>query len=86
MGNIEKTLYTTITLQKNGKLKTGSKPVKFTIVKPGESLIDDEAGAPPEVAPTPEQPVEETSDQPASDLSDVREELRRRQQEANNNN
>ena len=39
-----------------------------------------------EVAPTPEQPVEETSDQPASDLSDVREELRRRQQEANNNN
>ena len=53
MGDIEKTRYTTITLQKNGKLKTGSKPVKFTIVKPGESLIDDEAGAPPEVAPPP---------------------------------
>ncbi len=52
-GKLETTRYTTIELQKNGKLKTGSKPVKFTIVKPGESLIDDEAGAPPEVAPPP---------------------------------
>ncbi len=47
MGELETTRYTTIAMSKNGKLKTGSKPVAFTIVKPGESLIDGEAGAPP---------------------------------------
>lgn len=53
-GDLETTRYTTIEMNSDGKLKTGSKPVKFTIVKPGESLIDDEAGAPPEVAPPPQ--------------------------------
>jgi len=53
-GELETTRYTTIELGKTGKLKTGSRPVEFTIVKPGESLIDGEAGAPPEIAPPPQ--------------------------------
>ncbi|MCH8240688.1 MAG: FAD-binding protein, partial [Proteobacteria bacterium] len=49
-GALETTRYTTITLGKNGKLKTASRAVKFTRVKPGQSLIDDAAGAPPRAA------------------------------------
>ena len=33
-----------------GDLKLEMVPVDFTIVRPGESLIDEEAGAPPEAA------------------------------------
>lgn len=50
-GAFKTSRYTTIRLGEGGALETGSEPVAFTIVKPGESLIDDEAGAPPEVAP-----------------------------------
>jgi fumarate reductase flavoprotein subunit len=53
IGDLETTRYTTIAMGKNGKLVSGFEPVAFTIVKPGESLIDDEAGAPPDVAPPP---------------------------------
>jgi fumarate reductase flavoprotein subunit len=53
MGALETTRYTTIGLTGSGKLKTGSRPVEFTIVKPGDSLIDDEVGAPPEISPPP---------------------------------
>jgi len=53
-GKLKTTRYTTIDMDEKGGLKTGSKPVKFTIVKPGESLIEDEAGAPPSVAPPPQ--------------------------------
>lgn len=52
-GDLETTRYTTIRLEGGDKLKTGSEPVDFTIVKPGESLIDGEAGAPPDIAPPP---------------------------------
>ncbi|MGD9866487.1 MAG: L-aspartate oxidase [Hyphomicrobiales bacterium] len=52
-GDLETTRYTTIRLD-GEKLETGSEPVKFTIVKPGQSLIEDEAGAPPSVAPPPQ--------------------------------
>jgi len=45
-GDLDTTTYTQIHL-KDDKLKTDMVPVEFTIVKPGESLIDDEAGAPP---------------------------------------
>jgi fumarate reductase flavoprotein subunit len=51
---LETTRYTTIQLEDGDKLKTGSEPVVFTIVKPGESLIDGEAGAPPDIAPPPQ--------------------------------
>lgn len=50
-GDLKTTSYTTIAMNGDGTLKTGSKRVKFTIVKPGESLIQDEAGAPPTAAP-----------------------------------
>ncbi len=53
-GELEKTRYTTIELSDGDELKTGSEPVEFSIVKPGESLIDGEAGAPPEIAPPPQ--------------------------------
>jgi fumarate reductase flavoprotein subunit len=53
-GKLETTRYTTIQLEDGDKLKTGSEPVVFTIVKPGESLIDGEAGAPPDIAPPPQ--------------------------------
>jgi len=45
-GDLDTTKYTQIQL-KGDKLQTNMVPVEFTIVKPGESLIDDEAGAPP---------------------------------------
>ena len=50
-GKLETTRYTTIEMDDGGALKTGSEPVAFTIVKPGESLIEGEAGAPPEMPP-----------------------------------
>jgi len=53
-GAFETSRYTTIGLGEDGVLETGSEPVAFTVVKPGESLIDGEAGAPPEVAPPPQ--------------------------------
>jgi fumarate reductase flavoprotein subunit len=46
-GSLEKSSYTTIELKSDGTLKTGSNRVKFSIVKPGESLIEGEAAAPP---------------------------------------
>jgi len=51
---LETTRYTTISMVDGGTLKTGSEAVDFTIVKPGESLIEDEAGAPPSKAPPPQ--------------------------------
>lgn len=45
-GDLDTTKYTQIHL-KGDTLETDMVPVEFTIVKPGESLIDDEAGAPP---------------------------------------
>ncbi len=45
-GDLESSSYTQITLHE-GELTPSMVPVKFTLVKPGESLIDDEAGAPP---------------------------------------
>jgi hypothetical protein len=48
------TRFTTIKMDDGGALKTGSEPVEFTIVKPGESLIEGEAGAPPEMTPPPQ--------------------------------
>lgn len=50
-GDLNTTRYTTIELDGNGKLKTGTKPVEFSIVKPGESLIEGEAGAPQSAPP-----------------------------------
>jgi len=53
-GELEATRYTTIAMEDGDKLKTGSEQVEFTIVRPGESLIDGEAGAPPDIAPPPQ--------------------------------
>ena len=53
-GELETTRYTTIAMEDGDKLKTGSGQVEFTIVRPGESLIEGEAGAPPDMAPPPQ--------------------------------
>jgi fumarate reductase flavoprotein subunit len=53
-GELETTRYTTIAMEDGDKLKTGSEQVEFTIVRPGESLIEGEAGAPPDMAPPPQ--------------------------------
>jgi len=53
-GDLETTRYTTIEMGEDGALKTGSEQVDFTIVKPGDSLIEGEAGAPPELTPPPQ--------------------------------
>ena len=45
-GPLETSCYTRIT-QTGNSLKTGMAPVEFAIVKPGQSLIGDEAGTPP---------------------------------------
>lgn len=50
-GELETSRYTTIGLSDDDKLTVGTEPVDFSIVKPGESLIEGEAGAPPEIAP-----------------------------------
>ena len=45
-GDLEKTAYTLV--HQNGQgLEVAMKPVDFSIVKPGQSLIDDSAGRPP---------------------------------------
>ena len=44
------THYTSVKMASNGELSVTSKPVDFNIVKPGDSLIDDDAGAPPILA------------------------------------
>ncbi len=53
-GAFETTRYTTVRMGDEETLKIGSEAVAFTIVKPGESLIEGEAGAPPEIAPPPQ--------------------------------
>ena len=45
-GDLETTAYTRIELG-GGKLETAMVPVAFDKVRPGQSLIDDEAGVPP---------------------------------------
>jgi fumarate reductase flavoprotein subunit len=46
-GPLEKTTFTVVTMAADGAMEPEMKPVDFTIVKPGESLIEGEAGAPP---------------------------------------
>jgi fumarate reductase flavoprotein subunit len=46
-GPMEETTFTVVTMAADGAMKPEMKPVDFTIVKPGESLIEGEAGAPP---------------------------------------
>jgi len=46
-GNLDATAFTRVTLDADGRPALAMVPVDFTVVKPGESLIDDEAGAPP---------------------------------------
>jgi len=48
-GDLETTRFTSVAMDADGRIAASSKPVDFSIVKPGESLIDEEAGAPPEV-------------------------------------
>ena len=47
-GHLDKTAYTRVTLE-GETLVVEDVPVAFTVVKPGESLIDDEAGVPSKV-------------------------------------
>jgi fumarate reductase flavoprotein subunit len=49
-GPLEETTFTAVSMDGAGAMKPEMKPVDFTIVKPGESLIEGEAGAPPETA------------------------------------
>jgi fumarate reductase flavoprotein subunit len=49
-GDLATSRYTIIRMDEAGALRTGSEPVAFTIVEPGRSLIEGEAGAPPAVA------------------------------------
>jgi len=49
-GPLEETSFTAVTMAEDGAMHLEMKPVEFTIVKPGESLIEGEAGAPPESA------------------------------------
>ena len=46
-GELETTAYTRVTLDADGRPGVAMVPVGFSIVKPGESLIDGAAGAPP---------------------------------------
>ena len=48
-GALEKSAYTVVR-QADGRLEIASEAVDFSIVRPGESLIEDEAGAPPGAA------------------------------------
>ncbi|NQW08316.1 MAG: FAD-dependent oxidoreductase [Alphaproteobacteria bacterium] len=50
-GDLDATAYTRVTAVDDGTPSLEMVPVAFTIVKPGESLIDDEAGAPPTAHP-----------------------------------
>jgi fumarate reductase flavoprotein subunit len=49
-GDLASSRYTRVT-QEGAGLRLEMVPVSFDIVKPGESLIDDEAGAPPAAQP-----------------------------------
>lgn len=49
-GDLATSRYTTVRLTDGASLVVDTEPVRFTIVKPGESLIEDEAGAPPQAA------------------------------------
>lgn len=49
-GNLESTRFTTAVMSEDEHLEVGSEPVAFTIVEPGQSLIEGEAGAPPPAA------------------------------------
>jgi fumarate reductase flavoprotein subunit len=49
-GPLEETSFTAVTMAEDGAMRLELKPVEFTIVKPGESLIEGEAGAPPKTA------------------------------------
>lgn len=46
-GDLDTTTYTRVTASGEADLRLEMRPVEFAIVKPGESLIDGEAGAPP---------------------------------------
>ncbi len=46
-GPLEETTFTAVSMDGAGVMKPEMRPVEFTIVKPGESLIEGEAGAPP---------------------------------------
>ena len=46
-GPLEETEFTVVAMDGDRAMKLEMKPVDFTIVKPGESLIEGEAGAPP---------------------------------------
>jgi len=46
-GELETTAYTRVTLGGDGAPALSMVPVEFTVVKPGESLIDGDVGAPP---------------------------------------
>jgi len=48
-GALEESAFTAVSLDGDGDMKLETKPVHFTIVAPGESLIEGEAGAPPDV-------------------------------------
>jgi fumarate reductase flavoprotein subunit len=47
IGNLDETRYTRVFLDKDGVLRDDSRAVEFTRLRPGESLIEDAAGAPP---------------------------------------
>jgi len=49
-GSLEETRYTSVRLCGDGAMALEMKPVDFSIVKPGQSLIEGEAGAPPPAA------------------------------------
>jgi fumarate reductase flavoprotein subunit len=46
-GPLEETRFISVNLADSGALEITQTPVEFTIVKPGDSLIEGEAGAPP---------------------------------------
>ncbi len=49
-GPLEDSAFTAVSMAIEGEMKLEMKPVHFTIVAPGDSLIEGEAGAPPEMA------------------------------------
>ena len=51
-GSLEEPRFTSVRLAADGTMALEMKPVEFTIVRPGDSLIEGEAGAPPAAART----------------------------------
>ena len=49
-GDLAASEYTVVGQAADGSLQVSTRPVDFSIVKPGESLIEGEAGAPPPTA------------------------------------